>query len=99
VHLVTKEAFDLYLKHLAPDGVHPRRTSRIVILIYVPFLAISEILQLKDCEHRIIPAIIHGGYPTEWLLLARDPQIVRDTSDQISFNGSKAILNPSQNLD
>jgi hypothetical protein len=89
VHLVTKEAFDLYLKHLAPDGIIAAHISNRHLDLRPVFW------QLAQYHHLGIVSVSytgddHGGYITEWLLLTRDPSLlqipaIRDHSE--SFDG------------
>ena len=75
VHLVTKEAFALYLQHLKPDGV-------IVAHISNRHLDLRPIFwRLAQEYHLSIVKIDRGryegddGFPSEWVLLARDPTL------------------------
>lgn len=76
VHLVTKEAFDLYLKHLAPDGVIAAHISNRHLDLRPVFW------QLAQYYHLQIVSVSYGGdnnggYITEWLLLTRDPALLQ----------------------
>ena len=76
VHLVTKEAFDLYLKHLAPDGIIAAHISNLHLDLKPVFWQLAKHYGL----HLILvdyPGDSNGGYPTEWLLLARDPALLQ----------------------
>jgi hypothetical protein len=72
VHLVTKEAFGLYLKHLAPDGI-------IAVHITNLHLDLQPVLwQLAQFYGLHIARVDYegddkGGYASQWILLARDP--------------------------
>jgi hypothetical protein len=75
VHLVTKEAFDLYLKHLAPDGIIAAHISNLHLDLKPVFWQLARYYSL----HVVLvdyPGDDMGGYPTEWLLLARDPALL-----------------------
>ena len=75
VHLVTKEAFDLYLKHLAPDGVIAAHISNRHLDLRPVFWQLAKYygLHIVSVEY---PGDNNGGYPTEWLLLARDSALL-----------------------
>jgi hypothetical protein len=75
VHLVTKEAFDLYLKHLAPDGIIAAHISNRHLDLKPVFWQLAKYygLQIVSVSY---PGDDQGGYPTDWLLLARDPALL-----------------------
>jgi len=75
VHLVTKEAFDLYLKHLAPDGIIAAHISNRHLDLQPVFWQLAKYygLQIKSVNY---PGDDQGGYPTDWLLLTRDPALL-----------------------
>jgi hypothetical protein len=76
VHLVTKEAFDLYLKHLAPGGIIAAHISNLHLDLKPVFWQLAKHygLQMVLVDY---PGDNKGGYPTEWLLLARDPALLQ----------------------
>jgi hypothetical protein len=76
VHLVTKEAFDLYLKHLAPEGIIAAHISNLHLDLKPVFWQLAKHygLQMVLIDY---PGDSNGGYPTEWLLLARDPALLQ----------------------
>jgi hypothetical protein len=75
VHLVTKEAFDLYLKHLAPDGIIAAHISNRHLDLQPVFWQLAQYygLQIVSVNY---PGDDQGGYPTDWLLLTRDPALL-----------------------
>jgi len=75
VHLVTKEAFELYLKHLAPEGVIAAHISNRHLDLLPVFWQLAQFYGL-DIVRLDYPGDNNGGYPTEWLLLARDPKLL-----------------------
>jgi len=96
VHLVTKEAFALYLQHLAPDGVIAAHISNLHLDLKPVFWKLAKYygLQIVLVDY---PGDDNGGYPTEWLLLARDPaslQIpaIRAGSEDLSHYSSDIQL-------
>jgi hypothetical protein len=70
VHLLTSEAFDLYLRHLEPDGV-------LAVHVSNRYLDLRPVCQRAAGRHDL-SAKFHrdsGGprtYPSEWVLLAHD---------------------------
>lgn len=76
VHLVTKEAFDLYLKHLAPDGIIAAHISNLHLDLKPVFWQLAKYYNLNMVLVDY-PGDNSGGYPTEWLLLARDPALLQ----------------------
>jgi hypothetical protein len=74
VHLVTKEAFDLYLKHLAPDGIIAAHISNRHLDLRPVFWQLAQYygLSIVSVDY---PGDSNGGYPTDWLLLTRDPKL------------------------
>lgn len=76
VHLVTREAFDLYLKHLAPEGIIAAHISNLHLDLKPVFWQMSKHygLQMVLIDYS---GDNDGGYPTEWLLLARDPALLQ----------------------
>jgi hypothetical protein len=76
VHLVTKEAFDLYLQHLAPDGIIAAHISNRHLDLRPVFWQLAQHYDLQ------IASVTYagddrGGYATEWLLLTRDPSLLQ----------------------
>lgn len=81
VHLVTREAFDLYLKHLAPDGIIAAHISNLHLDLKPVFWQLARYYRL----HMVLvdyPGDNVGGYPTEWLLLARDRTLLETSGIQ-----------------
>jgi hypothetical protein len=72
--LVSKEAFDLYLKHLAPDGIIAAHISNRHLDLRPVFWQLAKYygLQIVGVSY---PGDNNGGYPTDWLLLTRDPSL------------------------
>ncbi len=74
VHLVTSEAFDLYLKHLNPEGILAVNISnRYLDLVPVLWGQASYF----NLAMRVIPSEASGQrqYASSWVLLARDPSL------------------------
>jgi len=75
VHLVTREAFELYLKHLAPDGVIAAHISNRHLDLLPVFWQLAQYYGLHMVAVTY-PGDALGGYSTDWLLLARDPALL-----------------------
>jgi hypothetical protein len=76
VHLITREAVELYARHLAPDGIVAVHISN-RFLDLKPVLA--NIAQATGLAARLVsdtPADERAGSNTDWVLLARDPQVL-----------------------
>jgi hypothetical protein len=81
VHLVTKEAFDLYLKHLAPEGIIAAHISNRHLDLKPVFWQLARYYGLHIIRVDY-PGDDQGGYPTEWLLLARDAVLLQNSAIQ-----------------
>jgi hypothetical protein len=78
VHLITREAIDLYARHVAPDGI-------IAIHISNRFLDLKPVLaniaQAAGLSARLVsdsPEDDRSASSTDWVLLARDAQVLDD---------------------
>jgi hypothetical protein len=89
VHLVTKEAFDLYLKHLAPDGIIAAHISNLHLDLKPIFWQLAQYYNLTIVSIGY-PGDANGGYATDWLLLARAPALLEIPAIQahaVNFDG------------
>lgn len=70
VHLLTREAFDLYLRHLKPGGVLAVNVTNRHLHLLPPVLAAADYLQLSAewfvTEKKDTP------YPSDWIILSSD---------------------------
>jgi hypothetical protein len=75
VHLVTKEAFALYLEHLAPDGIIAAHITNLHLDLQPVFwqLAKQYGLSMVRVNYAGDP---NGGYASHWILLARNPALL-----------------------
>jgi hypothetical protein len=75
VHLVTKEAFELYLAHLAPDGIIAAHITNLHLDLQPVFWQLSQFydLSIARVEYEGDP---NGGYASHWMLLSRDPALL-----------------------
>jgi spermidine synthase len=74
VHLVTKEAFDLYLRQLAPDGIIAANISNNHLDMQPVFWQIAKHFNLAIS--RVDRAGDSSGSASQWVLLARDPALI-----------------------
>ena len=76
VHLLTVEAFQIYLNHMAPQGV-------IAVHISNRHFDLRPVVEAIAEHHRLATAFIHcddtsfGGYSSYWILVAKDPKCSR----------------------
>ncbi len=75
VHLVTKEAFALYLEHLAPDGIIAAHITNLHLDLQPVFWGLADHygLSMVRVEYK---GDDNGGYASHWILLARDPALL-----------------------
>lgn len=75
VHLLTKEAFDIYLKHLAPDGI-------LAVNISNRHIDLLPVLWQAAHYYSLNLAVISTEgdgelvFPSTWVLLTRDPTLL-----------------------
>jgi hypothetical protein len=75
VHLVTKEAFALYLEHLAPDGIIAAHITNLHLDLQPVFWQLAKYYGLKIVRVNY-PGDSNGGYASHWILLSRDPALL-----------------------
>jgi spermidine synthase len=76
VHLVTKEAFALYLEHLAADGVIAAHVSNRHLNLQPVFWRLAQEFGLAIVQVNRPGTSGRGEFPSEWILMARDPSIL-----------------------
>lgn len=75
VHLVTKEAFTLYLAHLAPDGIIAAHITNLHLDLQPVFWQLAQYYGLYIA--RIDYAgDSRGGYASHWILMSPDPAML-----------------------
>ena len=89
VHLVTKEAFALYLAHLAPDGILAAHITNLHLDLQPVFWQLAQHygLNLVRIEYE---GDSNGGYASHWILLSRDPRVLDNPTIQaraVDLNG------------
>ncbi len=75
VHLVTKEAFALYLEHLAPDGIIAAHITNLHLDLQPVFWQLAQEYGLTMVRVNY-GGDSQGGYASHWILLARDPALL-----------------------
>ena len=75
VHMVTKEAFALYLEHLAPDGIIAAHITNLHLDLQPVFWEVAQYYGLHIVRVNY-PGDSNGGYASHWILLARDPALL-----------------------
>ena len=76
VHLVTKEAFALYLEHLAPDGIIAAHITNLHLDLQPVFWGLAKEYGLSMVRVNY-EGDDNGGYASHWILLARDPVLLQ----------------------
>jgi len=89
VHLVTKEAFFLYLNHLAPDGVIAAHITNLHLDLQPVFWQLAQYHKLSMVRVNYA-GDTKGGYASHWILLSRDPTVLQIPAIQeraVDLNG------------
>jgi spermidine synthase len=76
VHLVTREAFALYLQHLAPGGVIAAHISNRHLDLQPVFWQLAQAYGLAIIQINRPASSGEDGFPSDWILMARDPAIL-----------------------
>jgi hypothetical protein len=77
VHLVTKEAFALYLEHLAPDGIIAAHITNLHLDLQPVFWQLAQYYGLSMVRVNY-PGDSNGGFASHWILLSRDPSLLNN---------------------
>ncbi len=75
VHLVTKEAFALYLAHLAPDGIIAAHITNLHLDLQPVFWQLAKYYGLSIVRVNYA-GDSKGGYASHWILLSRDADLL-----------------------
>lgn len=76
VHLVTQEAFGLYLSHLARDGIIAAHITNLHLDLQPVFWQLAQFYNLNMIRVDD-PGDSDGGYASHWILLSPDPGILQ----------------------
>ncbi len=75
IHLATKEAFALYLAHLASDGIIAAHITNLHLDLQPVFWQLAQDYDLSMVRVNY-PGDSQGGYASHWILLSRDPALL-----------------------
>ena len=75
VHLLTREAFGLYLEHLAPDGIIVAHITNLHLDLQPVFWQLAQSYGLSIVRINY-DGDSNGGFASHWILLARDPALL-----------------------
>jgi hypothetical protein len=81
VHLVTREAFALYLQHLAPQGVIAAHITNLHLDLQPVFWQLARHYDLSIARVNY-DGDANGGYASHWILLSRDADVLRIVMDE-----------------
>jgi hypothetical protein len=76
VHLLTREAISIYLRHMRPEGI-------IAFHVTNRFLALAPVVQRLAMDHGLHAALIHDDavgsalHRTDWVLVTRDERVLQ----------------------
>ncbi|HET9909677.1 MAG TPA: hypothetical protein VFQ23_23725, partial [Anaerolineales bacterium] len=82
VHLLTKEAFDVYLAHLAPDGIVAAHITNLHLDLQPVFWQFSQHYGLSMARINY-DGDSNGGSASHWILLSRDPALLEVPAVQV----------------
>ena len=95
VHLVTREAFSLYLSHLAPDGMIAAHVTNLHLDLQPVFWRLAQHYGLSmmrinyDGDEK-------GGFASHWILLSRDPAFLEIPALQAGAVDLRGYSSPIQ---
>ncbi|HUE99811.1 MAG TPA: hypothetical protein VMN99_11190, partial [Anaerolineales bacterium] len=95
VHLVTKEAFTLYLSHLAPDGIIAAHITNLHLDLQPVFWQLAKHYGLSMARVNY-EGDSNGGYASHWILLSRDFALLEIPSIQehsVDLSGYSTDIN------
>lgn len=76
VHLLTREAVEVYLRHLKPDGVLACHISNLHFNLKPVIAGLGNEFDLKSCFVGNVADVQSAGLPAEWALLSRSPEFL-----------------------
>jgi len=92
VHLLTKEAFEIYLRHLKPEGVLAVHTSNQSLDLTPVVLKLAEYfgLEIVSLRNGLQPRV--GVLWSEWFLLTHNRKIIENPSVRAAAARQEAVL-------
>jgi spermidine synthase len=91
IHLITREAVAVYLRHMNSKGI-------IAFHVTNTFLSLAPVVQKIAADHGLYSVLIHDDATnsslrkTDWVLIARDKQILQAESMRTATSPIKSIL-------
>jgi hypothetical protein len=79
--LATKEAFAIYLAHLAPDGIIAAHITNLHLDLQPVFWQLAQYYDLSIVRVNYL-GDSNGGYASHWILLSRNPTLLQTTAIQ-----------------
>ena len=95
VHLVTKEAFALYLEHLAPNGIIAAHITNLHLDLQPVFWQLAQFYELRIVRVNY-EGDSNGGYASHWILLSRIPALLEIPAIQdrtVDLDGYSTTIN------
>jgi len=82
VHLLTREAFDLYFKHLKPDGVLAIHVTNLHLDLADPVRNLAAAFEREALRVDHSPDVTEDhAYYSDWILVTRDPAFIKALED------------------
>ncbi len=75
-HLLTKEAFEIYLKRLKPDGAIAVNISNRYLNLAPVVCGVARQFGLTPLRFSSLGNSAEGKFPAEWLLLTKNPELI-----------------------
>lgn len=85
VHLLTREAFAVYLAHLASDGIIAAHITNLHLDLQPVFWKLAQVHHLRIVRVDY-DGDANGGYASHWILLGRDPAALASPAIQEHSN-------------
>ncbi|MCD4700014.1 MAG: fused MFS/spermidine synthase [Phycisphaerae bacterium] len=89
VHLLTVEAFEIFLKHLKSDGVIAMHVSSVHLDLQSVIWKLAQRLNLKTAWIQNDENEAEGIFPTDWIILTRDESFIDQKAVQIASTPPK----------
>jgi len=92
VHLLTKEAFEIYLRHIKPDGVIAVHVSNLHLDLKLVVWKLAEHFKLKNVWIENDENEVEGAFSSDWILLTKNEKFLQTKAIR------HAALEPEGNL-
>jgi hypothetical protein len=83
IHLLTREAIDLYLSHIKPDGL-------LVFNIANRYLNLGAVVRglASSVDHELVPILTHGsgifGFSSKWIVMTQNADFLADKTIRVA---------------